>query len=202
MRSYTHGGWAHRQRVSTILSWNKLGYSWRGLSSGQMETIGSWVRPSTNWATPSPPVGKIKENGPKILKKLEREVEWRVRFRKWSFARSMQSTPFVVWLTFAICPHCIDVRCRGLIKTWGRGEGAGGALYVTRSDKRVITSLGRSRDNWRMKTSPRGHFINLLFLILSHCTAFLFYHILTAHSPFWLLNDFKTHFQMIKVYFD
>ena len=38
----------------------------------------------------------------------------------------------------------------------GEGGGGVGEAYMTRSDKRVTKSLGRSRDDWR-KTSPRGH---------------------------------------------
>ena len=53
------------------------------------------------------------------------------------------------------------------------------------SDKSVTKSLGRSRDNW-IKTSPRGQFINLLFLIfffLHIVLGRLFDRIRTAHSP-------------------
>ena len=39
-------------------------------------------------------------------------------------------------------------------------------LTVTRSDKRGTKVRGKMK-----KTLPRGHFINVLFLIVSHCRA-------------------------------
>ena len=71
--------------------------------------------------------------------------------------------------------------------------------YVTHSDKRITLtkSLGRWRDN--EKTPPRGHFINLLFLIFFHIVGLLFYHILTAHNPFWPATDITGFPRSLKV---
>ena len=52
----------------------------------------------------------------------------------------------------------------------------------------------RSQDNWRK------HHLWVILSIYSfqfyHMIGRLFYHILTAHSPFWPIHDFKTHFRL------
>ena len=56
MRAYTHEGWAHRQRVSTIfLTWGeKLSHIFLVLLSGQGSNLGSLDLESDTLPTPSP----------------------------------------------------------------------------------------------------------------------------------------------------
>ena len=64
---------------------------------------------------------------------------------------------------------------------------------VTHFDQMGTKSLGISGDNWR-----RHHLgvINLLFLIFFIITMQSVYSIILIHSPFWPINDFKTHFEL------
>ena len=66
--------------------------------------------------------------------------------------------------------------------------------YVTLSDKRDTKSLERSRDN-RGENTTKGSLINLIVFNFFHIAGRLFYHILTALSPLWHINDFKTLFK-------
>ena len=52
---YTHWGWAHWQRVCiTFLTWKNLQIFLVLLTEFEPRSIGSWIRRSTNEATPSP----------------------------------------------------------------------------------------------------------------------------------------------------
>ena len=62
--------------------------------------------------------------------------------------------------------------------------------YVTHSDKRETKSLERSPENWR---KHRLDLINLLFLVFSNCRVYS--HILTVHSRFRYIDEFKTDFK-------
>ena len=55
VRAYTHGGWAHRQWVSTTFLTQKNSQIFLVLLTGfEPRSFGSRVQRSTNWATPSP----------------------------------------------------------------------------------------------------------------------------------------------------
>ena len=73
--------------------------------------------------------------------------------------------------------------------------------FVTHSDKRVTKALGRSRDN-RREHHPGVNLSMYCFWFCFYITGRLFYPILTAHSPFRPIQDFKTHFKLQKLILD
>ena len=64
---------------------------------------------------------------------------------------------------------------------------------VTHSDKRETKSLERSPENWRKYRLEAIDLINLLFLVFSNCRVYS--HILTVHSRFRYIDEFKTDFK-------